>query len=141
MNIYLGQFYIEAGASFPFSLFFQKWFGKNLTEFSNGWGINIEKYPEDFDLIFRISSKTKINEIEIKGPSIFKKDKNVEFTIFIPYRKIEQGDIDGIKVVCRSLIHAIELVFLEIGISPSILRSRSQEMIDAIVNNPDMFKS
>lgn len=40
---------------------------------------------EDYSIIAIISSKSKINEVLLLGPTYIKKNKEVEFTIFIPF--------------------------------------------------------
>ncbi|AFM02684.1 hypothetical protein Fleli_0186 [Bernardetia litoralis DSM 6794] len=52
------------------------------------WKGFFKKYP-NYSFCFYIITKNEVEEIEIKGPGIFKKDKEVEYSIFIPNRKYD----------------------------------------------------
>jgi len=86
MKIFVGQIYIKPGVAFPFSLRFQRWLGDALTKRVELSKQFCEEYGADFGLGLRLSAKDDIDQPDIKGPTVFKRDKNVEFTIFLPYR-------------------------------------------------------
>jgi hypothetical protein len=82
MKIFVGQIYIKPGITFPFSLQFQRWLGDALTERVEASEQFCKAYGANFALGLRISAKEEISEPEIKGPTVFKRNRNVEFTIF-----------------------------------------------------------
>jgi hypothetical protein len=87
------------------------------------WSGFLNKYP-DYDIGFIVATKREITALEIKGPSISKKMKVVDFTIYLPNRSynlseyidlvfdgvatslqkydIERKDIEIMKVKCKS---------------------------------------
>jgi hypothetical protein len=89
MNIFFGQIYIEPGITFPFSHKFQKLISEEVTKNTSPSAYFKNLYGGDWDLIFRISAKQEIDNLEIRGPTKFKKDCDVEYTLFLPYRKIK----------------------------------------------------
>src|SRR5947207_12558625 len=97
MKIFVGQIYIEPGASYPFSHQFQTWLGEELTNRVQPSQQFLRAYPDGFDLIFRVSAKSKINKPEIKGPTVFKRGKDVEFTVFLPHDGREPSDPTGYR--------------------------------------------
>jgi hypothetical protein len=90
MEISFGQIYIQAGIKFPFSHFLQKFFGAEVSKLVEPSPKFIKLHGEDYSLIFRISAKKELAVNEIKGPTVYKKDRDVEFTIFLPYVPIMQ---------------------------------------------------
>lgn len=67
------------------------------------WSVFFDKYGSDYSMGFFITTMKGINQIEIKKPSVSKKMKIVDYSIFLP---------DEIK----DLNHYIDLVFEGIGI-------------------------
>ncbi|HAH46549.1 hypothetical protein [Gimesia sp.] len=140
MNIYVAQIYIEAGVNYPFSHLFQVFFGKELTKRINPSGIFIKKYASDFDLMFRMSAKEHLKEPEIKGPTVFKKDKDVEYTIFLTFNKLKTPGPVLYRQVLRQLIDQIVIVLTDLEIDTSKLLADSSDIIETVVTEPKMFR-
>ena len=111
MNIYISQIYIQPGVSYPFSYRFQKFMSEAVTERVSPSEKFVTRYGEDFDLIFRMSAKSEIAETEIKGPTVFKRDKDVEYSIFIPFRGNE-SDSKTLHDVVMTLLNGIVSVLI-----------------------------
>lgn len=127
MNVYVSQVYPEAGASYPFTHRFQRFVSKAITDRITSSDSFVRKYGEDFDLIFRMSAKSGIQNTEIKGPTVFKRDKDVEYTIFLPYR--DNGhDPNILSNVVASLLSAIVFVLNDLGFDASNLLRDSREL-------------
>lgn len=139
MNVYVGQIYIEPGVKFPFSIAFQQRISAQLTELVDGWGKNTAHYSDDFDLIFRLSSKSDIEEVEIRGPTIFKRDKSVEYSIFIPFKLLGNSKLRDYYNIIICLIDSIRSVFFKLGIDDKNLQNKSLKIAGDIVNDPEMF--
>jgi len=140
MRVFVGQIYIQAGVNYPFSHEFQKWVGDELSNLVEPSDAFLEKYSEDFDLMFRLSAKTELNEIEIKGPTIFKKDKDIEFTIFLPYQRIPIEEKDSFKQPIKLFLEGVALALELVRIDSSMVRSDSSELAKKITSNSSMFK-
>nr|WP_319396803.1 hypothetical protein [uncultured Desulfobacter sp.] len=104
-----------------------------------GHGGYIEKYGTDWELIFRISAKKEIKDNEIKGPSVFKNDKDVEYTIFLPFDIINLS-LDVPKLAIEFLLKGCCEVFRELGINTEIIENKSQSIIEDICSDAKMFK-
>lgn len=116
MKIFIGQIYIKVGVAFPFSLRFQKWLGDALSErvgvseqFSNEFG-------PSFGLGLRISAKENIDQPEIKGPTMFKRDKKVEFTIFLPHRPSDYHDPKVASLLVEQILQSAVLILQQLGL-------------------------
>ncbi len=97
MNIYVSQIYTEPGTSFPFSHLFQKWLSGELSRLAAPLEQWSKKYDEEFSLMLRLNAKKKISSVELRGPTVFKKSKDVEMTIFIPHNGYDYNDPDKCK--------------------------------------------
>ena len=80
------------------------------------WNHFFEKYGADFSLGFYVSTKRGTEQLEIKGPSISRKMKIVDFSIFLP---------DQIK----DIDHYIDLVFEGVGIVLSRFKVSENEIL------------
>ena len=110
MKLLVAQIYIEPGVTYPFSHHFQLWLGQELTNRVQPSQAFLQVYPEDFDLIFRVSARSKITEPEIKGPTVFKPDKDVEFTIFLPHDGPEPNEPSSFKRALEMLLKSVAVV-------------------------------
>ena len=90
MQVFFGQIYIKPGISFGFSHRFQTYLGQKVSALVSPSREFTERYGSDWELMFRISAKEGITENELRGPTVFRKDKDVEFTIFLPFDTIHR---------------------------------------------------
>lgn len=94
MKIYIGQIYPEQGVNYPFSAYFQRWLAQEITKRVQPSEQFLSVYGDNYDLIFRLSAKSRIEVPEIKGPTNFKRSKNVEYTVFLPCGHESQNRTD-----------------------------------------------
>lgn len=84
----------------------------------------------DYSIIFTISTKTEVSSLEVKGPSINKRSKNVSYVIFLPDRVVEVGEyidlvFEGFRIVLAKYKVEKDQLFLirdnckkELGFTP-----------------------
>ena len=140
MKIYFGQIYIQVGISFPFNHLFQRFLGAKVTELVEPSPKFIKLHSEDYCLIFRISAKKELFTNEIVGPAIYKKDKDVEFSIFLPFTFIVQNT-DPNREALNYLFEGIYEVLGKYEISVEALKSEQSGIIDTIMSSPEMFET
>ena len=139
MKIYFGQIYIEAGVSFPFSFLFQRHLSDVVTELTTPSPMFLKKYGDDWDLIFRISAKSAIQDTEVRGPTVFRKDKNVEYSIFLPFSSIRQKP-NVSQTAIQILFDGFLSVLTSLDFSTERLEAQRLELIESICSNPAMFE-
>ena len=138
MTVLFSQIYIEVGATFPFSHGFQNRLSaviSNLTEVSPPF---VDKFGADWHLIFRISAKRGIAVSEIRGPTVFRKAKDVEFTVFLPF-DILIGQLDVERSALHELLYQVCGVLDQIGISSARVRAQAASTVTEICADPTMF--
>ena len=141
MTIFVAQFYIEAGASYPFSHHFQRLIKEEITERVAPSEAFVSKYGSDFDIIFNMSGKSTIAQPEVRGPTVFKKNKSVEYTIFLAFNKQEPHSQDLYRRVLRQVLDKIIGVLQGLQMDVSRLSSDANDIIERIVANPKMIRS
>jgi hypothetical protein len=92
MKCYFSQIYVDPDARFYFSHKFQKNLGDIINREIVDWGEFSSAFGDGFNLIVNISAKIGIICSEVVGPGVFKKNKTVEFTVFIPYVSDPRND-------------------------------------------------
>jgi len=93
----------------------------------------------DYSLEFNISAKWQLAVNEIVGPARYKKDKSVEYSIFLPYTPIMQQS----EPYRRALYHIFESVYEVLEgyeIDTSKLKAEQEELITEIILSPEMFR-
>lgn len=141
MNVYISQIYIQAGVSFPFSHHFQLYLSQELTKRVKPSDLFINKYGEDFSLMFRMSAKAELTVPEIKGPTVYRKDRDVEFSIFLTYDKQENQGPKKYRQALGELLDQIVIVLEGLEIDTAMLRLDAHALIESILTTPRMINA
>lgn len=139
MQIHFGQIYIEQGAYFPFTCDFQRYISAEVSSSVVPSTAFITKYGDDYSLIFRISAKQSLYENEIRGPTVFKKTKDVEFTIFLPFEEIMHRAHPP-SAALNWIFAGVYSVFDRLDIEAGTLRERQSFIIKHICSDSQMFE-
>lgn len=139
MKVFLGQIYGEPGVSFPFSHHMQTWLGNQLSDLATPSSEFLKKYSADFDLMVRVSARTKSAEVEVKGPTVFKKTKDVEYTVFLPYEVIVAAE-DGCRAAMDLLMNGIQEVFARAHIEAPEFEAKKASMVEGVCSDAAMLK-
>ncbi|MES2707944.1 MAG: hypothetical protein V4726_15230 [Verrucomicrobiota bacterium] len=139
MKVHFGQIYIQPGVTFPFSFKFQHRMSEEITALVKPSQNFTQKYGDDWDLIFRISAKRDIIGNEIRGPSVFRKTKDVEFSIFLPF-DIIQRDVSACQSATEFLLQGICSVLETLEIETSVIHGRKSALVESICSDPTMFE-
>ncbi|HYO59109.1 hypothetical protein [Archangium sp.] len=138
MRVSIGQIYVKPGVSFPFSHLMQRWLSNELSSAASDSTEFERKYGAGFSLMVNVSADTQILDNQIKGPTIFKKDKDVEFTLFLPFDVIVAA-ADGCRVALEYLLGGVCSVFQKAGIDPGKLDEKRAFIIEHICSDPTML--
>jgi hypothetical protein len=139
MMVSIGQAYIKPGVNFPFSHLMQNWVSEELSSVAEDCVEFQKKYGSEFELIVRISADTQIADNVLKGPTVFRKSKDVEYSVFLPFDTIVKAP-EGCRVAMGFLMAGICSVFQKVGIDPTKLDERKAIIIDRVCSDPTMLK-
>jgi len=140
MKIHFTQIYASPGVSFPFTHNFQKLLSKEVTSAVSPSPKFISDYGSDWNLDFNISAKKEIQKNEIRGPAVYKNDKEVEFTIFLPFDLIPQGE-SFIEPAILFMLNGVYNVLNRYDIDTSLLKGKEASLVQGICSNPAMIES
>jgi hypothetical protein len=138
MKLAFSQVYIELGAGFPFSVHFQRLLTNEVTALVRPSGEFVEAYGDMLELGINVSAKHHLDTSEIRGPTVFKKSKAVEFTIFLPFDVIMSYP-DAPKHALQFLLKGVCDVLDLLKIDKTALLDTMPELIDTICTNPKML--
>ena len=139
MKVSVGQIYIQAGVDFPFSFDMQSWISKELSALASPGPAFLKSYGKGFELIIRLSAKTELGENEIKGPTVFKKDKDVEYTLFLPYDRIRDAGAGSRQLAAEKFVDGVTAVFAKAGIEAPELSKRRATLIKKLATDDEML--
>jgi len=97
-------------------------------------------YGVDYELIFNISAKAEILEPEIKGPTVFKRDKDVEFTIFLPHKGSKVTNQIEYADALKHLLNGVVTVLKSFHIDTLQLVENSSNLIERVISDPTMIE-
>lgn len=139
MKVWFGQMYIEPGVRFPFSHHFQRRLSQQVTALVAPSAKFIKEYGQDFELMFNVSAKGGLENNEIRGPTVFKKTKDVEYTVFLPFTVIMRH-MDAPKRALRYLLQGVCDVLDQLEIDRTKLVEKQERLIDSICADPMMLE-
>jgi hypothetical protein len=139
MNIRCSQIYIEPGVNFPFSYIAIKYLDEGISDLVVPSARFIRNYGDDYRLVFNISAKRSLEENEIRGPTVFKRTKDVEYSVFLPFTVIVSRE-DAPQTALRFLFQGMYAVFDSLEIDAGRVREQEASMIEHVCSDPAMFR-
>lgn len=139
MRISISQIYVKPNINFPFSSRMQRWLSDEITSVVSTTNEFTNKFGEEFNLKIRISADDEIVDNKIMGPTIFKKDKDVEYTLFLPYRIISESS-EGCRVALEFILSGIHVIFQKVGIDTEKLVVKFPNIVEVVCSDSTMLK-
>ena len=136
MNIYFTQLYVEVGVCFPFSLHFQGWLSSEVSSLVEPAGPYLLKYGSDFSVVFYVSAKSSIEAPLIKGPTIFRKTKDIEYSIFLPFDREYSYEAEGYARPLSQILNCVVAVLDEMKLDVSKLRYNLDKLVHLAAADP-----
>ena len=138
MTIHFGQIYVQPGVNLPFTHRFQLHLSKAMSDLVAPSPAFVERYGSDYDLMFRISARKGLPDAEVLGPTVFRKARDVEYTVFLPFDVITRSS-DVPRTALRYLLHSVCSVFEALDIDSSKIVGRQESIIEGICSDPTML--
>lgn len=115
MTIHLSQIYGDPSAQFPFSYIFQRRISEELTGLVGDCTGFERRFGLDWKPILRMSARRGTRRYELAGPALFRRQKDVEYVIFLPFDEIAGRPDAPIAAILALLEGALD-VFERLGI-------------------------
>lgn len=139
MKVWIGQIYVKPGVEFPFSHHMQGFLSDQLSALASDAAGFKARFGAGFQLMIRISADTKISDNRLKGPAVYKKDRQVEYAVFLPYDVISRAPVP-LQAAAEFMLSGIEKVFEELGISAPKLEKKKPAIIKRLTTDPKMVE-
>jgi len=138
MQIYIGAWYNEPGISFEFTYKVFVFITKNLREKILILISNNHKFI-NYDIQLTKNTYASSVELELKGPSIGRRNKSLNYGLTIPYFKVINSE-KPLEVYLDYYFEGLTLLFLQFDISKEIMEKFKKEMTKEILNTPEFLE-
>ena len=122
----------------PFTHVMQRWLGEELTRVASQDAKFQEVYGPEFALGVRINADTGTTESEIKGPTVFKRDRDVEYTVVLPFDVIDKAP-DRRRMAAECIVTGVSAVFAELEVGLAGLSEKRESLVERLVNDADFW--
>lgn len=139
MKVWYSQIYLDPDVDFPFSCYFQKWLSNAISELVTPSDKYISMYGYDYDIIFRISAKKCTDSNEILGPTVFKSTKHVEYSVFLPYDKINKT-VNSTMAALSHIFCGTYIILEKLDIDTTRIKKREIDIVNSIFSDQLMFE-
>ena len=139
MNVYVSQAYIETGSAYPFSHHFQRFISREITARVSPSEYLTKKFGEEYNIKFRMSAKSAIPEVEVRGPTVYRDTKDVEFTIFVTFDKSQGDSTEACYRALEELLCAIINTLSMLQFDVSRLADEYKSLITHVMSEPKML--
>ena len=138
MHIAVSQVYVSPDASFSFSWRFQVCIAKRLTQLIKCSDLFATRYSRRYTLGFYFSAKRGLRDNEIHGPSVSKRYKCVEYTIFVPFDLAQESQCPN-ETALAYFIDGVVSVLDSLEIVTDELRSIRGSLVKELCGDKEMF--
>lgn len=138
MKVYITQIYIKPGVNFPFSHLMQRRLSSEISSITDESVEFRSRYGPGYSIGVNVSADTGITENRVKGPQVFKKSKDVEYTVFLPYDVIMAAS-DGLMAALGFLMAGVRVALTKAGIDTGRFDDRNTAIMDSIYSDATML--
>ncbi|MFN6301346.1 MAG: hypothetical protein ACK42H_04065 [Planctomycetota bacterium] len=86
-----------------------------------------------------MSAKEGLAKPEIKGPTVFKRDKDVEYTVFLPFDRSVDMDANTLSRALDLLLSSMIVILEELDMTTTDLSAELSAIIDRILGDAKMI--
>lgn len=97
-----------------------------------------EMIQTDVLLSFIVSTNSKTEKVEVKGPDVNKRQQTVTWGLWLPYKEITEAD-DPIKAYIRCYFEAAGMILEEFKVKREDIQLVREEVEEELRNNPDLY--
>jgi hypothetical protein len=138
MKVTVCQVYVKPGVTLPFSHHMQRRLAGELSTMLLPSSAFTTKYGADFSLVLNISAEAATSETRIAGPAVYRRTRDVEYTLFLPFDAICAAK-DRCRFAMACILSAVAVVVSRVGIDGTLLAKRTPEVVARISEDPTMI--
>lgn len=140
MRVVVRQIYTRVGISFPFSHLLQVYLTSVLSTLAAASASKFEaKFGAGFELVINVTAVAGTIHTSIKGPTVYKRDHDVEFTLELPFDVVATASDRCAKAVVL-LLEGVEAVFSRVALDVGPLQRERAEIAGKVCSDSSMTK-
>jgi len=140
LKIFVVQVYIEPGINYPFSYIFQQRIHEILSGLVQPSEAFSRNYGSDFEVVLFLSAKRNISAPEIAGPGVYRKRKEVEYTIFVPHDGGDANQLGDYTKPLRDLLVGVIDVLERLKLDATEVKKNVDAIVKEIISDPAMLR-
>ena len=137
----VGQLYLKPDVAFPFTHVMQRYLGDRVSALVPESPAFISRFGANWTLIVRVSADDEISDNKILGPTVFKTERDVEFSLFLPYNIIVSQRGDVFRAALHWILSGIAEILDRVGLDPRPLVQANDSILDEMCSRPEMIKT
>ncbi|MBK6683457.1 MAG: hypothetical protein IPG45_03220 [Deltaproteobacteria bacterium] len=138
MNVSFRQVYLKPGISFPFSHLMQIRLSAEVSALVEASPAFLSKFGPDWELVVNVSAETTTDANVLKGPAVFKRAREVEYTVLLPYDAVPRN-AGGCRKALELLIEGIRSVLERLDLDTQQFEAKAPSIVEAIASDPTML--
>ena len=139
MTILFTQIYTEADVNFPFSNDLLRFLDESVSNVTDPSTFYVNKFGNDFKIRIYINAQSNKLKNEIRGPRVYRKTKDIEYVIVLPYTVINKHS-DHRQIALDFLFQGVIEILNQMEIDTHNLSEKVKTLIATILSNKLMFE-
>jgi hypothetical protein len=139
LRIHIVQIYVNAGIRYSFTHVFQRRMQEILSNLVRPSGEFSRRYGSDFAVVFNLSAQTGISVPRIVGPAVYRKTKDVEYTIFLPHDGSDANQLDDYTKQIRDFLAGVIDVLERLKLDAAPVKEKTDDIVREISSDPAMI--
>ena len=139
MKVYVALIDLVPGVAFPFSHRMQQFLGAALTRSVRGTNELRGRNRDGWSLGINIAPQQRITDNRIVGPKEFRRTKDIEYTLFLPYTRIKKADRSR-SMAAEFLMRGVRDIFVRADMPVNRLDEIAPALCRAIASRPEMLE-
>jgi hypothetical protein len=139
MKIFFGLFFLNPDAVYPLSVRWCEFMSERISALGLPCASIQAKYGSDCSLIFRVNAECGLREVRIHGPTYFRRQRDVEFTIVLPHTGKPIRNAADCAFALSHLFNGTVRVLRELGVDPANLEAAAPSIVAETLQQPLLF--
>jgi hypothetical protein len=135
MNVVISQVYIDPDAIYPFNFRFQRFLSESISMLSKSTKRFEDVYGSEWRVIIRLSAKSGLPSAELQGPTLFKRKKDVEYTLFLPFPLLLSDGNTDIRRVVELIVDGVTEVLGRLGLDSTGVCEKKHLIVNRVVSD------
>jgi hypothetical protein len=140
MKIFFGLLFLDPDAVYPLSVRWCEFMSERISALDLPSAAFEAKYASGYNLIFRVNAERGLREVKVHGPTHFRRQRDVEFTIVLPHAGEPIRNVAGCALALHLLFNGTARVLRELDVDPTNLEAAAPGIVAETLQQPRLFR-